>query len=401
MNPQSSNSSLSFQFPTTQALIIGAGIAGPVAAMALQRADIKSVVYEAGGPEESDAGPYLTIAPNGLEALAAIGVEGLVATGGFVTRATALFSGSGRHIGTIRMAGDGITIRRARLQRLLQQEASSRGIPFEFGKRMAGAAIAPHGVEAWFRDRSHATGEMLIGCDGAHSVIRRIIDRHAPDPRELDLLSFCGYTREISAGTPGQWQVILGRRACFGYAVDPSGGTAWVANVRPLGPFAERHCTTPDEDWQQMLIDQFRGDAGPAASLIADGTLESAAEAALDLPHVPHWHRGSLIVIGDAAHAAAPASGQGASLAIEDGVLLAKYLRQLPTAPAFAAFERARRGRVERIVANGARASRRRLPGPLGRVVRTITPPFLFRSERSLAWMQNHRVDWHQPIVNA
>ena len=180
MNPQPSNSSLSFQFPTTQALIIGAGIAGPVAAMALQRADIKSVVYEAGAPEESDAGPYLTIAPNGLDALAAIGVDGLIAAGGFITRATALFSGSGRHVGTIRMARDGITIRRARLQRLLQEEASSRGIPFEFGKRMAGAAIAPHGAEAWFRDRSYATGEMLIGCDGAHSVVRRIIDPARP-----------------------------------------------------------------------------------------------------------------------------------------------------------------------------------------------------------------------------
>ena len=142
-----------------------------------------------------------------------------------------------------------------------------------------------------------------------------------------------------------------------------------------------------------MLIDQFRGDAGPAAALIAGGTLESAAEAALDLPHVPRWHCGSLIVIGDAAHATAPASGQGASLAIEDGVLLAKYLRQLPTAPAFAAFERARRGRVERIVANGARASRRRSRGRSA-AWSGAHAAFVFRLRPSARWRGCTTIAW-------
>ena len=135
-----------------------------------------------------------------------------------------------------------------------------------------------------------------------------------------------------------------------------------------------------------MLIDQFEGDAGPAIPLIADGTLELAADATLDLPHVPRWHCGPLIVIGDAAHAATPASGQGASLAIEDGVLLAKYLRQLPTAPAFAAFERR--------AAAGSSALSRRAPGqpsphagPARPRVRDLTLPVVFRylmTERSL-----------------
>ena len=299
--------------------------------MALQRADIKSIVYEACGPETGDAGPHVTVAPNGLDALAAIGVDGLVA-GGFITHTTALFNASGSQVGAISVGRDSVTIRRERLLRLLQEAAANRGIRFEFGKRLAGAAIARRGVEAWFRDKTHATGEMLIGCDGAHSLVRRLIDRTSPEPRDLHLLNFCGHTPAINAGTPGQWQLIFGRQAFFGYAVDPSGGTAWFANVRSEGPFAERHCTTPAAYWRRMLIDLFRADAGPAAELIAAGTLDLSADAAIDLPHLPHWHTGPFIVIGDAAHATAPASGQGASLAIEDGVLLAKYLRQLPDA---------------------------------------------------------------------
>jgi FAD-dependent urate hydroxylase len=387
----------------TPALIIGAGIAGPVAAMALQRAHIKSVVYEAGGPATGDGGPYVTVAANGLDALSAIGVDGLVAAGGFVTRSTAFFRASGQHLGTIGMGSDSVTIRRARLQRLLQEEASSRGVPFEFGRRLAGAAIAPGGAEAWFHDRSFETGGMLIGCDGVHSEVRQVIDREARPPRNLGLLNFRGYTPSIEAGTPGRWQMIFGRRAFFSYAVDPTGGTAWFATVA-AAPVVEHHGVTSNEDWMRILIDHFHGDAGPAIPLIAAGTLELTASPTDDLPHVRQWHRGALIVIGDAAHAAAPASGQGVSLAIEDGVLLAKYLRQLPTAPAFAAFAQARRRRVERIVAQGARASRYRVPAPAGRIIRDLTLPLMFRylvTERSFAWMHNHRVEWHQPVVNA
>jgi energy-coupling factor transporter ATP-binding protein EcfA2 len=53
------------------------------------------------------------------------------------------------------------------------------------------------------------------------------------------------------------------------------------------------------------------------------------------LPHLPVWHTGRMIVIGDAAHAPTPSSGQGASLAIEDAVVLAKRLRDLPYEEAF------------------------------------------------------------------
>lgn len=135
----------------------------------------------------------------------------------------------------------------------------------------------------------------------------------------------------------------------FGYAIDPAGGTVWFANV-PRSPAsqAERESTT-GEQWKRWPIDLFADDRGPATGLIESGSLELAADNTHDLPFVPTWHRGPLIVIGDAAHAPSPSSGQGASMAIEDAVVLANCLHDLPDR--HGAFERIRRRRVERIVA--------------------------------------------------
>jgi 2-polyprenyl-6-methoxyphenol hydroxylase-like FAD-dependent oxidoreductase len=112
-----------------------------------------------------------------------------------------------------------------------------------------------------------------------------------------------------------------------------------------------------------------------------------------------------MIVIGDAAHAPSPTSGQGASMAAEDAVVLAKSLRDLPDIPrAFAAYEQLRRRRVERIVAQGARTGSTKTQGPVGRVVRDLMLPLVFRflvTDRSMAWIYDHHVDWDAPVTVA
>jgi 2-polyprenyl-6-methoxyphenol hydroxylase-like FAD-dependent oxidoreductase len=142
----------------------------------------------------------------------------------------------------------------------------------------------------------------------------------------------------------------------------------------------------------------FAGDHGPAGRLIAAGRLELAGDSTHDLPSVPTWYKGPMVIIGDAAHAPSPTSGQGASMAAEDAVILAKCLRDLPDIPrALAAFERLRRRRVERIVAQGARTGRSKTPGPVGRVLQGLILPLVFRflvTEKSLAWIYAHHVDW-------
>ena len=82
------------------------------------------------------------------------------------------------------------------------------------------------------------------------------------------------------------------------------------------------------------------------------------------MPPVPHWHRGRMVLVGDAAHAPSNSSGQGASLAIESAVQLARCLRDLPDSRrAFAAYERLRRTRVEKVAARAARINQAKAPG--------------------------------------
>ena len=82
-------------------------------------------------------------------------------------------------------------------------------------------------------------------------------------------------------------------------------------------------------------------------------------------PEKPWDSHGPMVIIGDAAHAPSPSSGQGASMAAEDAVVLAKSLRDMPDIPrALDAYERQRRQRVERIVAQGARTSSAKTAGP-------------------------------------
>jgi 2-polyprenyl-6-methoxyphenol hydroxylase-like FAD-dependent oxidoreductase len=387
-----------------KALIIGAGVCGPVTAMALRRAGIESVVYEAHDPATADVGSYLTVATNGLDGLMALDVHQGVLDSSFPTPRTVLLSGTGKLLGTVAIGSTtseavySRTIKRAHLHRALHEAATTRGIDIQYGRRLVGAESSAHGVVAHFHDGSCASGDLLIGCDGVHSVARRLIDTTAPDPRYVGLLNFGGYTPRLTVAAPGAWHMIFGRRAFFGYATDQAGGTVWFANVprHPSSP-GER-ASTSTEQWKRWLLELFADDQGHATELIGAGALELAADNTHDLPSVPTWHRGSMIVIGDAAHAPSPSSGQGASMAIEDAVVLGKCLRDSRDASsAFTAFEGVRRKRVERIVAYGARSSSTKAAGAVGRVLRDLALPFVFRhfvTEKTMAWMYEHHIEW-------
>ncbi len=160
-----------------KALIAGGGVAGPVTAMALQRAGIDAVVYEAHVPGGGDAGSYLTVASNGLDALRAVDADKPVLAAGFPTPTNVLLSGTGRRLGAVSNGGrlaDGTvshTIKRARLYGALHDEAAGRGVRIEYGKRLVGAEVtAAGGVVAGFDDGTEAAGDLLVGADGVHSV---------------------------------------------------------------------------------------------------------------------------------------------------------------------------------------------------------------------------------------
>jgi FAD-dependent urate hydroxylase len=291
---------------------------------------------------------------------------------------------------------------------VLHDQAIRRGARIEHGRRLVDAETTPDGgVVARFADGSRAAGDLLIGADGIHSRTRRIIDPTAPEPRYTGLGNIGGFTRNASVNTkPGIYVMVWGRRAFFGYTVSPSGEIWWFANppsARELTRAELAAATT--EQWKRWLIDLFADDASPAVEIIEATTGELPATNQYDVPSVPTWHRGPMVIVGDAAHATSPASGQGASMAIEDAVVLAKCLRDLPDIrQAFAAYERLRRERVERVVAQGARSSSGKAAGPIARVLRDLMLPVILKlvassGEKSLAWMYDYHIDWDEKVA--
>ena len=121
------------------------------------------------------------------------------------------------------------------------------------------------------------------------------------------------------------------------------------------------------------------------------------------MPHVPTWHRGRMAFIGDSAHAPSSSSGQGASLALEDAVQLARCLSDLPTpADAFTAFEALRRSRVAKVIAEAERNNTGKTARGVSRLVRDLLmPPLmkLFVKPGQPAWKYGYDIDWNAPVA--
>ena len=392
------------------ALVIGCGIAGPVAAMALQRAGIDAVIYEAYDRPADFLGSFLNVASNGLDALRTIDAHRQVLGDGFPTPRMVMWSGTGKRLGevanglTLPDGTTSITIKRGLLHRALRDEAVRRGIRIEVGKRLASVDGQARGVIARFEDGSHAHGDFLIGVDGLHSRARQIVDAAAPKPRYTGLLSLGGIARNLQvAPTPDAYHMIFGKRAFFGYSARPSGEIYWFANVsrRDEPAWQDLSAITP-QAWKRQLLELFADDAGPATMIIESAGHELGAYPIYDLPTVPTWHNGPIALAGDAAHATSPSSGQGASLAIEDAIVLAKCVRDVPDRDAaFTTYTQLRRPRVERIVKYSARVGRTKTAGPVGRRLRDLMMPLalkVFANSRAHAWMYTYHIDWNETV---
>lgn len=398
---------------TRTALVIGGGVAGCSVAMALQKAGIEPLVCEAHTGTAEGTGIFLTLATNGIDALRALDTDGPVLTAGFPTPGIVLRSGTGKRLGTVRTGGtlpDGTlshTIRRADLYRVLHDEAASRGVVVRQGARLVHAEEAGDGVTARFEDGTEETADVLIGCDGVHSTVRSLIDRGAPRPTYAGLVTTGGYARGVDLDTePGTYEMIFGRRAFFGHVTAPDGEVWWFVNL-PRQPEPARGELTSVSAGQlrDSLRRAYSDDAGPAVRLIDSATELPPMTPIHSVPHLPRWHSRRMVVIGDAAHAPSPTSGQGASLAIEDAVILAQHLRDVPEPQeAFSRFEALRRPRAERIIKAAARFNSNKAAGPVGRVLRDALLPTVIRltaNNTALADMFDHHVEWDASTTGA
>lgn len=394
---------------TTTALIIGGGIAGPVAAMALQKAGIDATVYEAYQGTADGVGGMLGIAPNGVRALSVLDAQDLVLRIGKPVQSMIMESWTGKRLAEFG-SQDGPpafhAVWRGDLYREMYDMTVARGLRIEHGKRLVRAVDDGDGVTAYFDDGTSARADILIGADGIRSTVRTMIDPAAPRPRYTGLLGFGGGAgRTGLRPTDTAMHMTYGKRAFFAYWVDDDGETGWFVNLphEKLLTLQETRAIGAAE-WLRVLRKAVADDRTPAPRILANLDPEQLVMVGgiEDLPPVPTWSKGRIVLVGDAAHAASSSSGQGASIAIESAVQLARCLRDLPNpSEAFAAYERLRRERVERIIALGARKASEKAAGPVGRVMRDLIFPVMMKllaKPEKMAWQYDYAIDWDAPV---
>lgn len=394
----------------TTALVIGGGIAGPATALALRKAGIEATVHEAYAEPADGVGGILTIASNGMAVLDLLGIGDAVRAIGEPMPGMAMADNRGRTIVTLKNVSGlqpGQAVWRSEIYRALQDAMTAQGIRVEYNKRLTGYTETADGVTAHFADGTTATADILIGADGIRSTVRGLLDPAAPDAEYVGILGFGGFADGVDVpGEPDTMYFVMGRRAFLGYWGESGQQIKWFSNLPSPKPysFAEAR-EVPKAEWLRQLREAYAGDI-PGEALLANIDADQLfVLGALEiLPKVPTWHRGRVVLVGDAVHAPSPSSGQGASLSLESAVQLARCLRDLPDAEsAFAAYERLRRPRVEKIAEAAARTNRSKAPGAVAKLVMRVAMPMMIKLmnlEKRMAEELGYRIDWDEAVVS-
>lgn len=323
---------------TARVLVVGAGIAGQTLACALARRGIACDVIEL--RREFDiigAGMYMQA--NALRAIDDIGVVPAIHAAGYPIRLdhTLVADVDGRILARLRHrlppGEEGkpilVPIQRRALHDVLARAVEAAGIRVRMGVTVEAIDERDDAVRITLTDGTHRDYDLIVGADGIHSRVRQIV---FPTVRA----QYSGFSN---------WRVLLPRPAelvtplwlmgdqgrSFGM-VPLSEDTLYVAGVtsEPGNPRFER------TDLARLMRERFaqfeRGERGGglAGAMLAQVTRgEQVVYTAIEQVELPApWYRGRVVVLGDAAHASTPFWAQGAAMAIEDAVVLAREVAQ-------------------------------------------------------------------------
>jgi 2-polyprenyl-6-methoxyphenol hydroxylase-like FAD-dependent oxidoreductase len=386
-------------------LIIGGGVAGPALGVALARAGIPAQIVEARPADQSVTGAFLALAPNGVNALDTIGLPGLVAeAGGVPVPEIRFYNATGREIGLLDAHRDTATygaepylLRRGALCDALLRAARRAGVRVTFGRRLTGLQESATEVLASFDDGSTIAADVVLGCDGVRSAVRRLALSGAPEARYTGVLDCGGWTGVANLADTGGQRMYWGRRAFFGY-VAHAGTAYWFSNVAQAREPARGELDS--DAWLMRVRTLHADDPDPVPRILAVADSVIGVWPVCDLDDLPTWRTARVCLLGDAAHAASPSAGQGASLALEDAAAMARCLRDIDEpAVAFATFSRLRKARAEKVVAMGRRIGDRKIPSARQAWVRDRLLPLFLRMGAGQAREQyRYRIDWDETV---
>lgn len=346
---------MSSDLQTKKVLIVGAGLGGLSLALSLRRSGIAADVVEI-EPELRAAGAGITLNGASLRALASLGVLGEIERLGHCHDGRKVFDGTGALLFSSpgeRLLGpeipNGAGVLRPVLHRIVYDAAVAAGASIRFGMSVMSLSQTDQGVDVQFTDGTNGRYPLVVGADGIASTIRGFMFPDAPKPR---------YTGQ------GCWRAVLQKpkdmeTPCTFMGRDHKAGLNPISHTEMylyLLQHVPDNRRMPPDQWAALLaaelaefdglLAEIRENLGPASRV----NYRPLEKLLLD----PPWHRGRVVLIGDAAHATTPHMGYGAGLAIEDAIVLAELLRE--AAPLTELLDRFVKRRYERcrIVVEGS-----------------------------------------------
>lgn len=306
-------------------LIIGGGIGGLTAAIALRRKGFAVDVIER-DPDWSVYGVGIIQQSNVIRAVAELGILDDYLDAGFGFDHVDVFLPDGRHVAKIpspRLAEGypaNVGIGRRALHKVLGDRAIAAGAEVRLGIAADRLDDDGAGVTVAFSDGSDGRYDLVIGADGLYSTTRRMILPDAPTPaftgqsvwrynfeRPDDVTSLCAYDGPIGVGL-----VPLSRTLMYMFVTTPEPGNPRLPHDRLAATMRARLADAPPRiaALAEQITDDDEVVYKPLEWLFLEGD----------------WHKGRVVLIGDAVHATTPHLGQGAGMAIEDGLVLAEEL---------------------------------------------------------------------------
>ena len=314
---------------SSRLMVVGGGIGGLAAAIALREAPVETVVFErASDLARLELGAGITLWPNAVRVLERLGVAQEVRELGWVLDCMEQRTARGRRLArwplqpmAARLGVPALGVSRPVLHAALARVAAEH---VQISSECTGFEQDEAGVTASLGDGRSERGTLLIGADGLHSKIRATLLGSRP-PRASGLGMWRAKVeldeRDMPAGT---FMVYSGAAARFVYFRSGPQQLSWEAIVaRPDGEqvpaggripaVLERYAGWPDEI---LRIVRSTAEQGVAYTEV------------VDRPPDKRWGEGRVTLLGDAAHPMTYAVGQGAAQALEDGIVLAETLRR-------------------------------------------------------------------------